>query len=306
MTNAIPISKSMGFTEAEVQELCEEYGVSYEDITYWYDGYNVDGISIYNPKSVVEAIHRQHMGNYWTQTETYDALKRYIVMDFDGLKEKVAKLIEGERIQLDTAAFQNDMTSIQSANDVLTLLIHLGYLTYDFDNECCWIPNHEIMQEFIRSIKDGGWETVVNAIRSSDQLLQAILNQDEKMVAAMVEKVHQENTSIIEYNDENSLSAVLTLALFSAKKSYIIHRELASGKGYADLVLIPRRNNSNPAIVIELKWNHEVETAIDQIRKKEYPEKVKEYLEERNQGMLLVGISYEKGTKEHECRIERL
>lgn len=222
----------------------------------------MNGISIYNPKSVVESILRGQFNNYWTSTETYKALKIYIEMNFDGLKDKVTQLIAGEKIEINPGKFQNDMTTLRSADDIFTLLVHLGYLTFDFYTNQVWIPNSEVAQEFINSIEDGGWEEVVKTIKISDELLKVTLNYEEEKVAELIEKVHSDNTSILRYNDENSLSCVISLAYYSARKTYTIERELPSGKGYVDLVFRPRKNNSNPAIIVELKYNKSAEGAI--------------------------------------------
>lgn len=150
----------------------------------------------------------------------------YIRIDMDGLRQSVIRMIAGERIPVNTGKFQNDMVSLNSADDVLTLLIHLGYLTYDFDTKTAWIPNKEIQQEFINCIEDGGWEEVMNSLRRSDELLKATLSGDNDTVARILEEVHQQNTSIISYNSEMSLSVTLALAYYSAKNSYEIFREL--------------------------------------------------------------------------------
>ena len=299
MTDAKPISEFTGFTENEVKSLCEKYNKPFEQMKRWYDGYCLDGISIYNPKSVVESILRDNFGNYWTKTETYEALKVYIQTNFDGLRDKIVKLIAGEKVKINPDKFQNDMTTFNSADDVLTLLVHLGYLTYN-DN-MAWVPNSEVAQEFINSIEDGGWEEVMRSVRASDELLKATLACDEEKVAELIEQSHQDNTSILKYNDENSLSCVLSLAYYSARKSYIIERELPAGKGFADLVFKPRSNNINPAMIVELKYDSSAESAIEQIKEKQYMDCLKNYSGE----VLLVGINYDKESKKHSCKIER-
>ncbi len=299
MTDAKPISEFTGFTENEVKFLCKKYNKPFEQMKRWYDGYCLDGISIYNPKSVVESILRDNFGNYWTKTETYEALKVYIQTNFDGLRDKIVKLIAGEKVKINPDKFQNDMTTFNSADDVLTLLVHLGYLTYN-DNTA-WVPNSEVAQEFINSIEDGGWEEVMRSVRASDELLKATLACDEEKVAELIEQSHQDNTSILKYNDENSLSCVLSLAYYSARKSYIIERELPAGKGFADLVFKPRSNNSNPAMIVELKYDSYAESAIEQIKEKQYTDCLKDY----SGDVLLVGINYDKESKKHSCKIEK-
>ena len=306
MEGAYPFSEFTGFTEEETEKLCNEYNIDFNEAKKWYNGYNVDGVAIYNPRSVVEVCRRRRFTNYWSKTETYNALKMPINLNFDGLKEKIEKMIAGENIILDTGTFQNDMSSFHYADDVLTLLIHLGYLTYDFDTQSCWIPNMEVQQEFVRSIKGGGWEPVINAINQSEECLKATLSGDEETVARIVEQTHQENTSIIKYNDENALACVVTLAFYTARNQYEIIRELPTGKGYADIAFLPRPNENVPAIVVELKKEQDASIALEQIRNRQYTEKLSAYSGE----IILVGINYTTDPnteyKKHTCRIEKI
>lgn len=301
MTNQRNLAQFTGFTEDEVKVLCEKYNIDFTETKKWYDGYQINGYSIYNPRSVVELMTSKVFDNYWTSTETYEALKVYIEMNYDGLKSKITQMIAGEHIIVNTRKFQNDMTTFNSADDVLTLLIHLGYLTYDFQTKTTWIPNNEVQDEFINSIEDGGWEEVINSIRQSDDLLEATLDMNVEKVADLISQSHMDNSSILQYNDENSLACVLSIAYYSARNKYIMNRELPTGKGFADLVYIPRKNINLPALVIELKYNQSAETAIQQIKNKNYTEKIKEYSGE----ILLVGINYDKD-KNHTCVIEKV
>ena len=303
MTNQRDLAEFTGFTEQEVKDLCAQYDMPFEETKRWYDGYSLKGLSIYNPRSVVMSMSGHDFDSYWTKTETYESLKEYIQMDSFGLREIVTRLISGEHYPVNPDKFQNDMVTFNSADDVLTLLIHLGYLTYDFGTETAWIPNNEVQREFINSIEDGGWEHIMKSIRKSDELLEATINGKADIVAEMIEQAHDENTSILKYNDENSLSCVLSLAYYSAKKSYVMYRELAGGKGFADLVFIPRKECQTPAFIVELKWNKSAEAAIDQIKQKKYSESLKDYSGE----ILLVGLSYDKDAeKRHTCVIEKV
>ena len=305
MTNQRELAEFTGFTELEVKELCVRYDMSYEKMKQWYDGYELKGNHIYNPRSVVMSLLGRDYDSYWTKTETYEALKKYVQLDMYNLKTLITRLIAGESVDVNPDKFQNDMTTLESADDVLTLFVHLGYLTYDFYKQKVSIPNQEVQKEFINCIEDGGWETVMAAIRSSDELLMYTLNGDERKVASMIEQVHQENTSILKYNDENSLACVISLAYYSARKDYLMYRELAGGKGYADMVFIPRSNVNKPAIVVELKWNKTASSAIAQIKKKEYVQGLKGY----SGTVILVGINYtdkDEPFKKHECRIEKI
>lgn len=301
MTDPRKYAAFTGFTESEVIQLCEQYQMSFEETKRWYDGYHLMNVSVYNPRSVVMAMTDRYFSNYWTATETYEALKLYIQMNFDGLREKVSALIAGGAVPVNPGKFQNDMTTFDSADDVLTLLVHLGYLTFDMQTSCVRIPNSEVQQEFINSIEDGGWEHVVNAIRSSEELMKQTLAGNAEKVAEIISAVHDENTSVLKYNDENSLSCVISLAYYAARKDYIMHREFPTGQGFADIVCIPRKNCDLPALLIELKRGQSAEIAVQQIKDRKYSAKVFEYTGE----MILIGINYDDN-KKHTCVIEKL
>ena len=292
-----------GFTEVEVQSLAKKHDVPMEDLKMWYDGYKIGREkSIYNPYSVMKAIQRGCCRSYWTTTGAYDSVITYIQMNYDGLKDDIIRMLAGERVFVDTTEFLNDMNIVRSKDDVLTVLIHLGYLAYVQDSQECFIPNKEVADEMNKAIKATSWKPLVKTIQDSRLLLEATLSGNEQAVARAIDQAHDENTSILAYNDENSLACVLTIAYIWARNEYVIHREYATGKGYADLVMIPHRNVSKPALVIELKFNHSADTAIDQIKRKNYPAQVAAYTGD----MLLVGINYDKETKQHACKIERI
>lgn len=303
MVNPEPLEEYVGFTEAEVQGLCDEYHMDYARIKQWYDGYQLnDHFHIYNPKSVVDAMRRHRIDNYWTRTETYESLKKYIGMNFDGLRDDVIEMLGGGRCRVNPDKFQNDMVTFRSRDDVFALLIHLGYLAFDHDRREVYIPNEEVRSEFVNAIEGNEWNTVVNAIAASEKLLRATLKQNAEKVADAVGRVHMENISVIRYNDENSLSCVITLAYYSAMRDYILIRELPAGEGFADIVFWPRQSTDSPALLVELKYDHSAESAIDQIKSRKYAGKLLEY----SGNVLLVGISYDKKTKQHQCKIERV
>ena len=301
MTDASPIEEFTGFTEQEVRQLCKQYNMPFSETKKWYDGYCVDGVSIYNPKSVVEAMLRGKFSNYWTQTETYEALKIYIQSNEFGVQDVILKLLAGEKEKIDTTTFSNDMVTFATKDDVLTLLVHLGYLTYNAETKEIWIPNDEVMEQFISTVKVMGWGSVVTALETSEKLLQATLSGDEETVAELIEQAHQANASILKYNDENALSCVISLAYYSAQKNYTLHREMPAGKGFADIVFEPNRNCKLPAMIVELKWGHSAEEAVEQIKRKDYLDCLQNYHGE----VLLVGVNYDK-EKHHTCKIERV
>ena len=257
--------------------------------------------SVFNPNSVMQALWEGRCRSYWASTGAYDAVASYIKMNYEGLKDDIIDMIGGGRCMVDPTGFQNDISIIRSKDDVLTVLIHLGYLAYDWDKSECYIPNREVAGEMVNAVKATSWSRLAGALEKSRLLLQATLDGNADAVAQGVDAAHDEHTSILSYNDENSLACVLSLAFYAARNKYIIHRELATGKGFADLVLIPRKHVDSPALVIELKYNQDADTAIDQIKRKQYPAKVAEYTD----NLLLVGINYDSKTKRHTCQIER-
>lgn len=294
-----------GFTDTEVQELCERYNMDFAEAGNWYDGYRFTEFRhIYNPKSVVEAMLRHRFFNYWTTTETYDALKVYMDMDYDGLRTDIVRMLGGEPVKVNTLSFQNDMRNFQTKDDVLTLLIHLGYLAYDQEKEEAFIPNREIVREFENAMSVGGWPEVMRVLKASERLLEDTLRCDQERVAEGLDKAHMEVASILTYNDENSLACAISLAYYSARKDYKIIRELPAGRGFADVVFLPLPFSKKPALVVELKYDKSAETAIQQIRDRQYAQALEGYSGE----ILLVGVNYDRDSanKPHSCVIERL
>ena len=305
MTGQYALEEYTGFTEEEVKALCEQYGMDFDKISNWYDGYMFRRFKhIYNPRSVVAAMKSHILSNYWTSTETYEALKIYMDMDFDGLRSDIVHMIGGESVHVNTFSFQNDMCNLKTKDDVLTLLIHLGYLGYDAENENVFIPNKEIMGEFENAMSTGGWPEVMSVLKASDKLLEDTLLCDEKSVAQGLDRAHTEVSSILTYNDENSLGCAIGLAYYSARKDYRLIREFPTGKGFADIVFLPLPSSGKPALVIELKYGKSANAAIQQIKDRNYTQALEGYTGE----ILLVGINYDKenGDKHHSCVIEKL
>lgn len=309
MTNPREIAEFFGFTEKEVESLCRQYSRSFEEARAWYDGYEFVTIednkkktyAIYSPKSVVDAMLTGVFDNYWNQTETYEALKGYIRMNFDGLKDTIVRMLAGDRIQINPGTFSNDMTTFQGKDDVLTLLVHLGYLSYYWPDKTVAIPNKEVSQEYVNAISTMDWHEVINSIEASRKLLEALWNMDGDAVAAGIDRAHKE-IAILQYNDENALSCTINLAFYFAREYYTIVRELPSGNGFADICFIPRKLYADkPAAIIELKWDKNAAGAISQIKEKHYVTALKDY----KGNLLLAGINYDKKSKKHICVIEK-
>ena len=304
MTDQSMLEEYTGFTKSEVKALCAQFGMDFAETSSWYDGYTFTEFQhIYNPKSVVEAMHRHKFSNYWTSTETYEALKIYMEMDFDGLRAEIVQMLGGGRVRVNTRSFQNDMRNFNTKDDVLTLLIHLGYLGYDSNEKEAFIPNKEIIEEFENAMSVGGWPNVMNVLKASEKLLEDTLRGDAESVAKELDKAHSEVASILTYNDENSLGCAIGLAYYSARKDYKLIRELPAGKGYADIAFLPLPHTNKPAMVVELKYDSSVSAAIQQIKDRQYMQALEGYTGE----ILLVGVNYNKGNpdKPHSCVIER-
>lgn len=294
-----------GFTEEEVKALCKRFSMDFDKTKIWYDGYMLTEFRhVYNPKSVVEAMRRRRFSNYWTATETYEALKIYMDMDFDGLRSDIAHLLGNGRIRVNTRSFQNDMHSFKTKDDILTLLIHLGYLGYNSESEEVFIPNKEIGGEFENAMSVGGWAEIMRILKASEQLLSDTLSCREEEVAEGLDRAHTEAASILTYNDENSLSCAIGLAYYSARKDYRLIREMPAGKGYADVVFLPLPLVDKPALVVELKYDKTVDTAIRQIKDRRYTQALEGY----SGKLLLVGVSYDRKNKNkpHSCVIEKM
>jgi hypothetical protein len=302
MVEPMDMAHFFGFTKDEVKALAEKHAMDFDELEKWYDGYQIgDEHSIFNPNSVMMAVRSRRCRSYWASTGAFDAISGYIRYDFDGLKDDIISMLAGGRCEVDPTRFRNDLSEIGNRDDVLTVLIHLGYLSYNWREDECYVPNREVAGEMVNAVKETKWGNIAETLQQSKRLLQATLNGDAEAVAHGVDSAHDENTSILSYNDENSLACVLSIAYYYARNDYVIHRELPTGKGFADLVLIPRKNVDSPAIVLELKCNKDADTAIDQIKRKNYPAKVLEYTD----NLLLVGINYDRQTKQHKCHIEK-
>ena len=299
--DARELAEYIGFTDEEVQSLCVEYGVDYSECKSWYDGYRQHGREIYNPESVISAIQDKKFKSYWSMTSTYQVIAERLRENFKGTRDAVIRMMAGESVYVSVESFMNTLTDFATMDDVLTYLIHIGYLAYDDEEETCRIPNREIWQEWefaVRVVDE--YEETDRIISESRQLLSATIDGDEEAVARALDASHIHVTSNRSYNNEDALQSAIYLAYLYAINKYTIIREAAAGKGFADVVFIPLKP-ADPAMVIELKRNDCAESALDQIRDKQYFECLSHY----RGNLLFVGINYDEKEKTHDCRIER-
>lgn len=294
-----------GFTEEEVRKLCSDRNRDFQRMKQWYDGYSFRGLaSIYNPNSVIRAIYNDDFDSYWTQTSAAESLMGYINLNFDGLGRTVADLVGGVETKVDTNGFANDLVTFRNRDDVLTLLIHLGYLTYNEETQKVHIPNKEVRMEFSKAVRQAKRDDTLRRVRESEQLIEDTVHGREDAVAKQIEKIHEEESPLF-YHNEQALRSVIKRAYFSYGDECLMFEELPAGAGYADIVYLPKKDSVLPVLVIELKWNQSAEGAIAQIKNRRYSEAVKGY----GSDILLVGISYDRealpGERKHQCRIER-
>lgn len=305
MLHSYELAPYIGFTENEVKMLCQKYDRDFEKVKKWYDGYLLENYEIYNPKAVVSVMLRGKFRSYWSETGSYEVIVPLINMNYDGLKNTIIEMLSGQNVKVNTLTFKNDPANIQSKDDVITYLIHLGYLGYNEKDETAFIPNEEIRHELINAVKSTNWSDLIHFQYESNHLLDATLSMNTQEVAEQIQKIHSEYASSIQYNDENSLSSVLTIAYLSSMQYYFKPiRELPTGKGFADFIYIPKPEyiRDYPALIVELKWNKNAKTALEQIKNKDYPEAIKQY----TGNIILVAINYDKKSKNHECIIEKL
>ena len=303
MTGSFGLSEYVGFTDAEVRALCDTWEMDFERMRKMYDGYSFNRARhIYCPNSVVRAIDNREYRCYWTNTSSYDIVRTYICMDYQGLKGDIAAMLAGSRRKVRIDRFENDMKIVRNRDDVLTVLIHLGYLAYDADREEAYVPNEEVRSALEDVIMDVSWEPVITAIEKSDRLLQALLRGDADAVASGVEEAHENHAGLWKYNDENTLACVIRIAFYNAVNEYEIFAEMPAGIGRADLIFLPVRTSDKPALVVELKNGTSAESAIEQIKSRRYPASLERYAGR----ILMAGISYNRDDpeKKHTCIIE--
>ena len=297
------LAQYVGFTEDEVRGLAREYNQDFDKVKMWYDGYLLRDYQVFKPRAVVSVMLKGEFKSYWSETASYEAIVPLINMNYDGLKTAIIAMISGAEVKVNTGTFKNDTLNIKSKDDVLTYMIHLGYLAYDQTNSMAFVPNEEIRQELTAAVESRKWNEMLGFWQNSEKLLNATLDKNENAVAEQIEKIQNEYVSVIQYNNENSLSSVLAIAYLSAMQYYFKPiRELPTGRGFADFVFLPKPEYKMdyPAIVVELKWNQNADTAMKQIIDKKYPATIEGYTGD----ILLVAINYYKDNKEHQCLIQ--
>ena len=295
------LAEYIGFTSDEVRELCDEYGMDFEECRRWYDGYTQAGIELYNPESVVRSMEKKEFGSYWGQTSSYEVISDRIRSNHEGTKEAVVRMLAGESVDVNVTQYLNTMGAFRTMDDALTYLMHVGYLTYDRKEKTCRIPNSEVRQEWMNAISvEPEYETTDRIIRASKELLKETWAGNSAAVAKALDESHIHVTSNRSYNNEDALQSAIYLAYLYALNKYSAFKEMTTGKGFADVVYIPYVPDV-PAMIIELKRNHSAESALEQIRQKKYFDSLEHY----SGNLLFVGINYDENNKTHTCNIEK-
>ena len=293
-----------GFTSEEVISLCEKNDeIEFSELENWYNGYlTIKGKKIYNPRSVVKALQNKHCESYWTNTGAMDEVAEYLKYNTMEIREDVIEMVSGGEIDIIiNEEFRAGQEAPKTKKEIYSAMIILGFLSYH--DGYLKIPNKELMKEFEKALRDKSFGYVSQIIENSRKMLKATVNGDTATVESILHDIHNSEIPILQYNNENSLSCVLTIAYLSARDTYRIEREEKTGKGYADFTFHPRRKNDT-AFIVELKKDENVDIAINQIKNKEYIEKFKKENEDKK--ILAVAICYNSKDKEHICKIEEI
>ena len=169
------MAEYIGFTRNEVEKLCREHNMSIDECLYWYDGYQIKNkVDISAPYSVVSAMRSHQYSSHWTKTSSFECLRDYINMDFDGIQADVCKLMAGQSIVICTEGYNNTLTNFETKDDIFTYLIHLGYLSYNADTQMVQIPNREVLLEWKLSVdRSNKYMFIGKMIEESRDLLNA-------------------------------------------------------------------------------------------------------------------------------------
>ena len=304
MTDPRSLACHMGFGADEVERLCGEFEMDFAEMARWYDGYLLgpERVHVYNPRSVAGAIAERQCSSFWTRTETYEALQRYIDIDYDGVASDLVLMLDGARVPAEVEGFSNTMTDFRDKDDVYALLAHLGYLGYDQVERAVFIPNEEIRREFVNALRGGARPGLARLAAESRELIRATMDGDAAYVADALDRAHSWAAAPRWYNDEQALRAAVKFAYIAAIDDYLRVDELPGGKGYADVAFVPKPGSALPPMVVELKWDRPADAALAQIRARDYPAALHGLSGE----CVLAGVTYDAETKEHSCAIEHV
>ena len=315
MATRVRFSEYFGFTDEEVDTLYQRYlsrtkkpQITRESLREWYDGYHTAaGERLYNPRSVVCALTDNQLSNYWVSSGKYDSIFTYIRYNVDQIQNDLALMFAGEKIPSGIQEYAATAQELKTKEEIYSAMVVYGLLTYD--NGMVFIPNKELMGSYAAMMKkETSLGYVYRLANISSQMLQATLAGDTDTMTRIIQYAHNTEVPILSYNNEVELSAIINLVYLAARDQYRVEREDKAGKGYVDFIFYPIRHDQD-CIILELKVDHTPEEAVAQIKEKQYALRFKGKLSEgeRYTGRILaVGISYDKETKEHSCKVEEL
>ena len=309
-------SEVFGFTDSEVDTLYQKYTdytehikVTREGLRYWYNGYHTfSGERVYNPRSVVCALRNNNLGNYWTSAGPYDEIYYYIENNVAAVRDDLALMVSGIPVPAKIREYAATSMNLNTKDEIFSSMVVYGFLSYE--NGKVSIPNKELMDRFDEMLqREPSLGYVYRLARASDRMLEATLNGDVDTMAEILELAHDTEVPLLRYNNETELSAVVNLVYLSARDRYRVEREDKSGTGYVDFIFYPETDKSLDCIILELKVDSSPEEAIGQIKTRKYDLRFRERIgeEQKYTGRILaVGISYNKKTKKHICKVEVL
>lgn len=309
-------SEVFGFTDSEVDTLYQKYTdytehikVTREGLRYWYNGYHTfSGERVYNPRSVVCALRNNNLGNYWTSAGPYDEIYYYIENNVAAVRDDLALMVSGIPVPAKIREYAATSMNLNTKDEIFSSMVVYGFLSYE--NGKVSIPNKELMDRFDEMLqREPSLGYVYRLARASDRMLEATLSGDVDTMAEILELAHDTEVPLLRYNNETELSAVVNLVYLSARDRYRVEREDKAGTGYVDFIFYPETDKSLDSIILELKVDSSPEEAIRQIKTRKYDLRFRERIgeEQKYTGRILaVGISYNKKTKKHICRVEVL
>lgn len=309
-------SEVFGFTDSEVDTLYQKYTdytehikVTREGLRYWYNGYHTfSGERVYNPRSVVCALRNNNLGNYWTSAGPYDEIYYYIENNVAAVRDDLALMVSGIPVPAKIREYAATSMNLNTKDEIFSSMVVYGFLSYE--NGKVSIPNKELMDRFDEMLqREPSLGYVYRLARASDRMLEATLSGDVDTMAEILELAHDTEVPFLRYNNETELSAVVNLVYLSARDRYRVEREDKAGTGYVDFIFYPETDKSLDSIILELKVDSSPEEAIRQIKTRKYDLRFRERIgeEQKYTGRILaVGISYNKKTKKHICRVEVL
>ncbi|MDE7224400.1 MAG: ATP-binding protein [Acetatifactor sp.] len=315
MATKVKFGEYFGFLDTEIDRLYDIYiqetpvpRITREELALWYDGYHTAaGDRMYNPRSVVCALTDNQISNYWTGSGPYDEIFYYIRNNIEDVQEDLALMVSGERIEIKLQGYAATDTELSTRNQIYSAMVVYGLLTYE--DGMVFIPNKELMDKFDELLlTNDNLGYIYNLARESAKMLKATLSGDTETMCRILKYAHDTESPIFSYNSEIELSAVVNLGYLSARDKYRVEREDKAGEGYVDFIFYPERKGAD-ALILELKTGGTPEDAIKQIIDRNYAFRFKGKIGEKPKytgRILAVGISYDRKTKEHSCKIEVL